>query len=67
MTTYHAVPICASLGYTRLGDYGGDCGNVCGYCQPLTFCSVNGSSEFHQDGVIANGSDGPVLGFTMRF
>src|SRR5439155_14793023 len=67
MTTYHAVAICSSLGYTRLSEYGGDCGNVCGYCEQPTSCMSPGNAEFHQDGVVSNGADGPVLGFTVHW
>jgi hypothetical protein len=68
MTTYHATTVCAKLGYTKLGDFGGDCGNVCGYCQPEpTSCMRLGNAEFHQGGVVSMAPDGPVLGFTVHW
>jgi hypothetical protein len=68
MPTYHAVSICASLGYTRLGDYGGNCGSICGFCEPFpTSCMQLGRQEFHEDGVVSTGPDGPVLGFTVHW
>ncbi len=68
MTTYHAVSICSSLGYTRLVDYGGNCGDVCGYCEVSgTSCLSHGREEFHHDGLISSGPDGPVIGFTVHW
>ncbi len=30
--TYDATTICASLGYASVGEFGGNCNTVCGYC-----------------------------------
>ena len=30
---YDPIVACLSLGYSRVGQYGGNCGNVCGYCR----------------------------------
>jgi hypothetical protein len=40
---------------------------VCGYCQGQTSCKNPGREEFHQDGVISTGADGPVIGFTVHW
>jgi hypothetical protein len=44
--TYHPVAICQSLGYNTVGEWGGTCGNVCGYCQGATDCSNHGTYIF---------------------
>jgi hypothetical protein len=67
MPTYRAAQICASLGYTKLGPYGGNCGDVCSYCEAGTSCGRHGAAEFHNDGLISVGPDGPVLGFTVHW
>ena len=65
--SYHATAICKGLGYSKLGAYGGTCGNVCGYCQATTSCSATGKKTF--DGGGNNGSDalGQILGTTVMW
>ena len=52
---YHAAQICQQLGYQGLGQSGGTCGNVCGYCGSPTSCSNRGSETF--DAMADCGSD----------
>jgi hypothetical protein len=58
---YHALQICQLLGYSTLGQSGGNCGNECGYCQSATSCSAPGAE--HYDNGASCGSDalGPIL------
>jgi len=48
--TYTPLAICQSLGYSQVGPYGGNCNNVCGYCQGGTSCMNNGSMTFDMGG-----------------
>ncbi|MCA9698243.1 MAG: DUF4215 domain-containing protein, partial [Myxococcales bacterium] len=43
---FHPIVICQSLGYNTVGQWGGTCGNVCGYCQGATSCMNTGSMQF---------------------
>lgn len=43
---YHPVVICQSLGYDTVGQWGGTCGNVCGYCEASTACDATGLETF---------------------
>ena len=65
---YHAEAICKSLGYAALGQFGGTCGKVCGYCgDGAPSCSQTGSKTF--DGGGNKGSDdlGTILGATVTW
>jgi cysteine-rich repeat protein len=44
--SYHAILICQELGYNAVGEYGGTCGNVCGYCEDVTSCDAPGQNIF---------------------
>ena len=66
--TFQPVAICASLGYSRVGNYGGNCGNTCGGCGDFgTSCSSLGRQGFDQLGLLSNGPDGPVIGQTVHW
>jgi cysteine-rich repeat protein len=45
--TFHPDLVCQELGYTTVGEWGGNCGSVCGYCEmsPST-CEANGTAQF---------------------
>jgi len=43
---YHPELICQELGYTTVGEWGGTCGNVCGYCENVTSCDAPGMHFF---------------------
>lgn len=43
---YHPEAICQSLGYSTVGQWGGTCGNVCGYCEGATDCTTHGTQQF---------------------
>lgn len=43
---YHPVLICQNLGYTTVGQWGGNCNNICGYCQGGTSCQNTGTQQF---------------------
>ncbi|WP_133300558.1 hypothetical protein [Seongchinamella sediminis] len=48
---YEADRICQQLGFDRVDQYGGTCGDVCGYCQPeTTSCSSPGNKTFDGNG-----------------
>lgn len=45
--TYNALAICQALGYDAVGQQGGTCGDVCGYCEPgPTSCDNPGQRIF---------------------
>jgi cysteine-rich repeat protein len=44
--SYHPELICQELGYTTVGEWGGNCGNVCGYCEDVTSCLDNGTPTY---------------------
>ena len=47
---YNARRICSELGYNRVTDWGGTCGNVCGYCEGGTSCNNPGKNTFDGSG-----------------
>ena len=63
--TYHPLAICQSLGYTAVGQQGGTCGNVCGYCQGATSCNATGNKTFDNSGVNSCGAG--TLCFTVHW
>ena len=40
---YHFEQICRDLGYAGAGNWGGTCGNVCGFCEGTTSCTNHGT------------------------
>lgn len=48
--TYNALAICQGLGYDTVGQQGGTCGNVCGYCEGTTSCENPGARTFDGGG-----------------
>ena len=64
--SYHATKICQSLGYSRLGAYGGTCGNTCGYCEGKTSCSAPGKKTFDGGG-LGSDANGLTLGNTVTW
>jgi len=56
---YHALQICQTLGYSKLGSYGGTCGTVCGFCKDWANAScMNPQPNPHFDGGGNQGMDG---------
>lgn len=59
---YHPVLICTNLGYTDVGQWGGTCGAVCGFCGREEFsCDNTGKKQFNYGdwGGVGNcGNDG---------
>lgn len=43
---YHVDQICQELGYSQASQFGGTCGNVCGYCEEPTSCEAPGNRFF---------------------
>ena len=64
---YHAEYICKQLGYAKLGQYGGTCGNVCGYCQGQTSCSMLGNKFFGGSGSCGSDQYGQILCNTVMW
>lgn len=64
---FHAEAICKQLGYSKLGTYGGTCGNVCGYCQPTTSCSSLGKKTFDGGGTCGSDALGQILCSTVMW
>lgn len=60
---YHTDQVCQSLGYSGMSQFGGTCGNVCGYCEEPTSCEAPGQRTF--DGAGDCGSD--ELGLQICF
>ncbi len=45
--TYDPLAACQSIGYSQVGNFGGNCGDVCGYCSSsTTSCSNPGPKTF---------------------
>jgi hypothetical protein len=65
--TYHAGQICNGLGYSKVGMYGGTCGNVCGYCQQGVSCMNLGMMKFDGGGHQGDDMYGPILSFTVHW
>ncbi len=65
--TYHAGLICHNLGYSKVGQYGGTCGNVCGYCEGATNCNMHGQQHFDNGGLQGMDMYGPILSFTVMW
>jgi cysteine-rich repeat protein len=66
---YHAEAICIELGYTGIGEHGGTCGSVCGFCEMIeSSCDANGEMYF-DDGGTSCGSDelGEILCYTVHW
>ena len=64
---FHAAKICMNLGYSKLGSYGGTCGNVCGYCQGNTSCMAPGMMHFDNAGNCGMDANGPILCSTVMW
>ena len=65
---YHAEAICKALGYVGLGQYGGNCGNVCGYCEDeTTSCSQPGNKTFDMNGNKGTDDLGIILGYFVTW
>jgi hypothetical protein len=65
--TYHAEYICKQLGYAKLGQHGGTCGNVCGYCQGNTSCNSLGNMNFDSGGSCGSDQYGQMLCNTVMW
>ena len=66
--SYHALQICKGLGYTSLGSYGGTFANtVCGYNQPSSSCTANGSETFDGSGNCGSDTYGIILCNTVQW
>lgn len=62
--TYQTDQICTSLGYNIVSQYGGNCGDVCGYCEgAITSCSANGTRTFEG----SNSCAFPQMCFTVTW
>ena len=61
--TYQADQICQMLGFNTLADWGGTCGDVCGYCQNNTDCMNLGNMNFDGGG----DQNFPQLSFTVHW
>ena len=64
---YHATQICNQYGYGSVGQFGGTCGDVCGYCQGGTSCNARGSKNFDGGGACGMDGNGKILCFTVMW
>lgn len=64
---YHATEICNNLGYSTLSQFGGNCGNVCGYCEAYTDCTMLGNEFFEGNGDCGVDMYGQILCFTVMW
>jgi len=65
--SYHHVLICQSLGYNGVGQFGGTCGNVCGFCEGATSCAAPGQQVFEGSGACGSDGLGELLCFTVMW
>ena len=65
--TYNADLICQNLGFDEVGQYGGTCGNVCGYCEAATSCAAPGNKTFDSSGNQGEGDYGLILATTVHW
>ncbi len=65
--TYYAGLICKSMGYSKVGSYGGTCGDVCSYCVANTSCMAPGMNKWDGGGLQKMDQSGPVLSFTVEW
>lgn len=64
--SYNAPAICQALGYDAVGQWGGTCGKVCGYCEAgTTSCESPGLRTFDSSGATADTLD--ELGTTVQW
>lgn len=64
---YHAEYICKQLGYAKLGQHGGTCGNICGYCQNQTACNNLGTEKYDNGGSCGSDQYGQILCQTVMW
>jgi hypothetical protein len=62
---YDALAACQSLGYSSFGQYGGNCGSICGYCESGTSCDNPGTEVYDGQGLGNCGAG--VLCFTVTW
>ncbi|KYF51788.1 hypothetical protein BE08_16360, partial [Sorangium cellulosum] len=67
MGHYHIDDICQKLGYAAAGDYGGTCGNVCGYCEAETSCRRPGRRYFDGAGECGYDDLGRLICYTVQW
>lgn len=64
---FHPELICASLGYSSYGSFGGTCGNVCGYCEGATSCEAPGAQTYDGSGSCGADASGEILCITVQW
>ncbi|MFO0632752.1 MAG: hypothetical protein U0168_07880 [Nannocystaceae bacterium] len=64
---YHATQICQSLGYSDFGQFGGTCGNECGYCENPTACDAPGQQTFDGQGDCGSDAGGQIFCDTVTW
>jgi hypothetical protein len=64
---YHVDQICRSLGYAGMSQFGGTCGNVCGYCEEPTSCEAPGQRIFDGAGDCGEDELGLQICFTVMW
>ena len=64
---FHPELICAELGYSTYAEFGGTCGNVCGYCEGATTCEAPGNQTFDGSGNCGSDGGGQVFCYTVQW
>jgi hypothetical protein len=64
---YHTDQVCQSLGYASMSQFGGTCGNVCGFCEEPTSCEAPGQRTFDGAGECGVDELGLQLCFTVMW
>jgi hypothetical protein len=63
----HAQWICQQLGYRRVNQQGGTCGNTCSYCTAGSSCAAPGAKSFTGGGAGTADEFGPQLCCTVMW
>jgi hypothetical protein len=64
---YHVDLICQNLGYSGASQYGGTCGNVCGWCENPTSCEAPGNRYFDGYGECGTDELGRYICYTVMW
>ncbi len=64
---YHAASICTALGYRAIGQFGGNCADVCSFCTAGSTCTAPGTQTFDGNGNCGTDALGQILCATVMW